>query len=813
MLMTKLSKIALLGSVALMAAVGCQREVVGEINHNNGEEAVKTQLILNVSTGSSTPTTKQDGKVTQEPTATGVAFRGINDAFLLPLTQSTNGKHLAKDQDASTVIDLSDVLNKGEYSSHKARVMEVQLPLTTNTLLFYAKAPKGDISQYDRTETGDYYGMNERDIFGHLDNYSIVKEEGSANFRLGIRMANTTEEPKLVEKFLDAEVLLQSIVNVIMNMDVKASHGTHEALSATAYGYAFNADPGVYNPDATGGFSYPEFKWSAYAGEGAMSPVHPSHVQYSLELKLRSLYQQMTTISTGELRASAGNEVLLIMQDLWTVVNAVRCATPASGPEAVAKYFAENISSELTYYFNTSSIPDDGGAVKITGYKKTADIISHLSGGGTWANGSIAKWWPAEDVDNSTSEPPYDAIRPTAEEMSALSALVGNDNKLLSEFPFNFNLPRGAAYMSYDKTHKVLYYPQTFDTSEMGTAGSYNATNYYYPPELLYFGNSPIRVNDIEKRGLSNYAAADEWVGSTKWTSDNWKWGAAGVVESSTRAVAMQNEINYGLAVLETKVKYGASTLEDNRHAVAKILNPSLPDDFEPNQHISVYDDTFTLTGIVIGGVSQNVGWDYLPYYEVNENGIADKKMVYGFLYDKAIEPSARIIPASGTSSPNYTLIFDNFKWTTQTGGIFDNTTPQDNVSVALEFRNNGDDFYGNYNLIKKGGYFYLIGTLKPAEATAASISGIKWGPAAADGGRNDGHVIPPYNADGTPMKIPRVFIQDHKTTATFSINAKSLQSAYLTVPDLRSTSISLGLDVDLNWEAGLTFEDVPLGQ
>ena len=86
-------------------------------------------------------------------------------------------------------------------------------------------------------------------------------------------------------------------------------------------------------------------------------------------------------------------------------------------------------------------------------------------------------------------------------------------------------------------------------------------------------------------------------------------------------------------------------------------------------------------------------------------------------------------------------------------------------------------------------------------------------GPAAEDGGRNDGHVIPPYKANGDPMKITRVFIQDHKTTATFSINANSLKSAYLTVPDLRSSSISLGLDVDLNWEAGLTFDNVPLGQ
>jgi hypothetical protein len=49
-------------------------------------------------------------------------------------------------------------------------------------------------------------------------------------------------------------------------------------------------------------------------------------------------------------------------------------------------------------------------------------------------------------------------------------------------------------------------------------------------------------------------------------------------------------------------------------------------------------------------------------------------------------------------------------------------------------------------------------------------------------------------------------------TTATFKIGANSLQNAFVTVPDLRSTQTSLGLSVDLKWETGLNFETV-LGQ
>ena len=55
------------------------------------------------------------------------------------------------------------------------------------------------------------------------------------------------------------------------------------------------------------------------------------------------------------------------------------------------------------------------------------------------------------------------------------------------------------------------------------------------------------------------------------------------------------------------------------------------------------------------------------------------------------------------------------------------------------------------------------------------------------------------------------MFIQDYLTTATFKIGPTSLQNAFITVPDLRSTQTSLGLSVDLNWRKGLNFENINL--
>ena len=93
---------------------------------------------------------------------------------------------------------------------------------------------------------------------------------------------------------------------------------------------------------------------------------------------------------------------------------------------------------------------------------------------------------------------------------------------------------------------------------------------------------------------------------------------------------------------------------------------------------------------------------------------------------------------------------------------------------------------------------FYLIGELNPTTPTAPTWPTY--------------HALPPYNADGSSILTPRVFMQDYMTTAHFSIGVNSLKYAYNTVPDLRSSNASLGLSVDLKWSTGLVFEDVILG-
>jgi hypothetical protein len=229
----------------------------------------------------------------------------------------------------------------------------------------------------------------------------------------------------------------------------------------------------------------------------------------------------------------------------------------------------------------------------------------------------------------------------------------------------------------------------------------------------------------------------------------------------------VKNNINYGVAMLQTKV-----TIDNS---VTNFLdNHPASDNFKITQ-----DDIkgFTLTGVLVGGQYQQVGWNYLSTGDGTEG--ANKDFV---IFDNRIVSGT--VP-TGSGYENYTLVFDNFAGATQS-----------DVLVALEFENGNDkDIYGIGGMIPKGGTFYLVGKLKLSDGTGS----ISWPTT---------YAIPPYKvADGESTQTPRIFIQDYMTTATFKIGENSLKNAFTTVPDLRASQTSLGLSVNLEWLPGLSFE------
>ena len=487
-------------------------------------------------------------------------------------------------------------------------------------------------------------------------------------------------------------------------------------------------------------------------------PSNPLASMSSLGSILGYAFVTFHTINSGEIRGGAGPAVARTMGDLYDVIKPVTSAAPTSMQDAVAKEVAIAIQKNIELFFNK-------GVGVATTWLDVADVVKNAG---------------------MTPE--------------AANLVLADKGCNLNQFPGNFNVPMGVAQLNYAPSTGVWYYEDENAQSLIGTGGAAGVFDYMFPAELCYYGNSPIRVSDLQKLthdypdGVANWDKDSSWDG---WTKD-------GSVQPTTLSVAMQENVNYGTALLESTVRYGSSILEDNNHAIQKAKNPSLSDNAELNYEIEATATAFQLTGIIIGGQPQTVGWDYLAKDGSSAN--------FNYLiYDNDV-PDVTIpaYTASGSKSkPNYTLVWDN--WSEAQRGL-----DQSTVYVALEFVNNtGGDFFGRDNKIPAGGTFYIVGKLdpdmRPSGVTGVSDTdydldkslGITW---------PEHYALPPYDANGNTLKQRRVFMQDYMTVANFVLNRESLQKAYVTIPDLRSSQISLGMSVDLEWQTGLSF-DVILGE
>lgn len=312
-------------------------------------------------------------------------------------------------------------------------------------------------------------------------------------------------------------------------------------------------------------------------------------------------------------------------------------------------------------------------------------------------------------------------------------------------FPRDLSLPDGVAKIHWNSTNNSFEY-YTAGSEVFSTGNIINYNKICYPAELSYFVKTSTMVSDKEMSHVKDFPDY------TNWTTDLSKaWPTGGTFEnvkvsSSTRTVALRDPVQYSVAVLKSTIKCDAATLKDNGQSKGGL---------EADQDIPVKGTGFPVTGILIGGQPGIVDWKYEPIStETFANTIYDQSM------------NGTITAGTSTSTPNYTLVFDN------------KSTDKKPVFVTIELTNNsGMDFYGNDGIILNDAKFYLVGKLDP-DATK---------------GVNN------------PNSIDRVFMQDHITTANFNI--KTLKGAYNCIPDLRTSGINVGLAVDLSWQEGITFD------
>jgi hypothetical protein len=328
------------------------------------------------------------------------------------------------------------------------------------------------------------------------------------------------------------------------------------------------------------------------------------------------------------------------------------------------------------------------------------------------------------------------------------------------------NLPDGSAILKFNSTSKEFAYT---NDGTIGTATIATAMNKFtYPSELTYYCNSDLRATS------SNVTTSTLPNNSVQWLADgNWTGWTQTAVDASTRAVAMKENVTYGVAQLYSTISSNVSTFTDNAYNVTHNDNISGNDIDNQSIDLSGASDYLKVTGIIIGGQPNTAGFDYLPSSTSIDYAIYDK-------VDAAGSAAGTLIVGNGTTPTvtYYTLALDNYT----------TAASQSTVNIAVEFVAS-KDFFGKDGLIKAGQSFYLIGELDPTTFAAGAIDWTK-------------HVS--FKDDS--YKKNRVFIRDAQTTATFTLSATSLQNAYSTIPDLRSTQMVFGLSVDLAWKPGLTF-------
>ena len=230
-------------------------------------------------------------------------------------------------------------------------------------------------------------------------------------------------------------------------------------------------------------------------------------------------------------------------------------------------------------------------------------------------------------------------------------------------YPRSLGLPDGAAVIRWTGNKFEVRTTTT-------TLDNINGINRYtYPAELMFFADSPIRTsaNEVSKSIYQNT--------SMLWGAflDAYYTGST-TVNTNTKAVAVENPIQYGVAKLDLTLTGMSATLKDAKDNVVTNADMS----------------TMPLTGVIIGG-QHTVGFNMKPQGEQTD---VDGR----FIYETTIDAS--------------NLATQGYKTSTLVLQSYDN----EKVPVILEFENKtGHAFTGKDGIVYPDARFYLIAMIDPA--------------------------------------------------------------------------------------------------
>ena len=232
-------------------------------------------------------------------------------------------------------------------------------------------------------------------------------------------------------------------------------------------------------------------------------------------------------------------------------------------------------------------------------------------------------------------------------------------------YPQSIGLPDGAAVIRWTGNKFEVRTTTT-------TLDNINGINRYtYPAELMFFADSPIRTSE-EEVAKTVYESAPT---NQLWSAFlNTHYNGSTAVSASTKAVAVENPIQYGVAKLDLTLKSMSSSLRDAKNVLVDNANMS----------------TMPLKGVIIGG-QHTVGFNMKPQGAQTD---VDGRFIYE------------------TNVDNTYYATEGYKTSTLVLQSYDN----EKVPVILEFQNNtANSFTGKDGTVYPGARFYLIAMIDPA--------------------------------------------------------------------------------------------------
>ena len=239
-----------------------------------------------------------------------------------------------------------------------------------------------------------------------------------------------------------------------------------------------------------------------------------------------------------------------------------------------------------------------------------------------------------------------------------------------NDYPRSLNLPDGAAVIRWAKNEATDKYEFSVRTTTT-TLDNINGINRYtYPAELMFFADSPIRTS-AEEVSKTTYQENTTLL----WNAFlNTYYNGPTAVSTDTKAVAVTNPIQYGVAKLNLTLTGMSPTLKDAKEET--VTNADM-------EHLP-------LTGVIIGG-QHTVGFNMKPQEPQTD---VDGRFIYE------------------TTVDNTDYDTEGYKTSTLVLQSYDN----EKVPVILEFENNTEQaFTGKDGTVYPGTRFYLIAMADPA--------------------------------------------------------------------------------------------------